>query len=600
MSGTKIDLHQEISDFKDEYFFRRDGKQNFHHSMNHRSLIKNTVEDTVRFFQQTIEASSDAIVAINKEDCIVFYNAGAETIFSWRANEIIGRHISKLMPVEYYGNIFKNFDEIMRKSVVIPREIVGIRRDGEEFPAEVTVSRFSDAGDVIQVAILRDISIRREAEIEGKKSNRLYKLLRRTAMAANEAMDSDQAIEKCMKILCKSEDWSAGILFEKPADSLAEFILSDIKYLSSSKVVSGVLTQNVENLSNYSNSLITQVLTTNSIVGHKNLPGGVSFSGAHGALALPIFVQNEIVSILVFFSAEAIDFDESFLQVLKSIASQIARVIERKNAEDELRLAKLEADSANRAKSDFLSSMSHELRTPMNAILGFSEFLLNDPRNPLNETQTDYLTNVFNAGNHLLSLMNDVLELARVEAGKVDLSPENLSANHAVRESIDLISTFANEKNIEIIDKTVQKAELVLFADATRLHQVFINILSNAIKYNKPNGKIIIDIEEEGKTHAKIILFNSGNGIAEVYQDSVFEPFERLDQENGDIPGTGIGLTVTRRFVELMGGKIGFDNKPGVGVSFWFTVPLFDAEVGSGHVSSTTTSTFTVNDMAVS
>ena len=586
MSERKIDLHQEIAGFKDEYFFERNGSKNFHHSMNHRSLIKRTVEDTVRFFQLTIEAASDAIVAVNKENCIIFYNSGAEAIFNWCADEIIGRHIGKLMPTDHYGELFESQNS-EKSPILIPREITGIRRDGVEFPAEITVSKFADADDVIQVIILRDISVRRNAEIAGEENARLYSLLRRTAIAANEAMGSDQAISKCLEIICESENWHAGFLFERRDSMTAEFSMSKTHYVSMSATNPEIYSKRVDKLLHCSNALISKVSLSKQIAWFQDfLDNEITFNepfraidGVRGVLAVPVIALDEIVSILVFYSAEPMNLDKSFVQVLKSAATQISRVVERKQAEDELRLAELAADSANRAKSEFLSSMSHELRTPMNAILGFSEFLLTDVRNPLNETQVDYLENVFDAGNHLLSLVDEILELARVEAGKVAFSPEDVSINAVATGAVELISQLANDNKLTIENNIDRYEETHVLADATRLRQIFINILSNAVKYNERDGKVVINLEKQDEKEVKITIFNSGDGIAEEHFDKVFEPFDRLNKDGSEISGTGIGLTVTSRFVELMGGKIGFDSEPGKGVTFWFTVPLFDAEV---------------------
>jgi len=243
---------------------------------------------------------------------------------------------------------------------------------------------------------------------------------------------------------------------------------------------------------------------------------------------------------------------------------------ERKLAETALVEARDEADRANRTKSEFLSSMSHELRTPMNAILGFGQLLQYD--DTLGEDHKDNVKEILKAGEHLLELINDVLDLAKVESGHIDLSIEPVEVCPVVSECITLISTLAAKRNISISHAGLKGA--AVRADRTRLRQVLLNLLSNAIKYNRDGGSIKIEQQNDGGDRLCILISDTGTGISEKNLKELFQPFNRLDAENSNVEGTGIGLTITRRIVEMMGGSVDVRSEVGVGSTFWIELPL--------------------------
>jgi PAS domain S-box-containing protein len=245
----------------------------------------------------------------------------------------------------------------------------------------------------------------------------------------------------------------------------------------------------------------------------------------------------------------------------------------RNEALRESQAAKVEAERANLAKSEFLSRMSHELRTPLNAILGFGQLLELHPDAP---AQRDHVREILGAGRHLLTLIDEVLDLARVESGNLTVSPEPVAVLPLVQECQKLLRLQAQARNIRLVDPSPQCA-VHLRADRTRLKQVLLNLLSNAVKYNREGGSVSVAcLGGDGASPGtlRIRVHDTGAGLRPEQLPRLFVPFDRLDAEAQRIPGTGIGLALSKRLVELMGGQIGVESTPGAGSTFWVELPL--------------------------
>ncbi|MCK5262131.1 MAG: hypothetical protein KAJ92_00535 [Gammaproteobacteria bacterium] len=240
---------------------------------------------------------------------------------------------------------------------------------------------------------------------------------------------------------------------------------------------------------------------------------------------------------------------------------------------ENLEVEKMRAEKANQAKSEFLSSMSHELRTPMNAILGFGQILELDAED-LNEVQRDNVKEILDAGHHLLLLINDVLDLAKVESGELQVSMEKVHIDDLLHQCITLVAAQAEARQLELIDR-ISCNGYIVSADFTRLKQVMLNLLSNAVKYNHEQGSITLGCEITSDQRICIRVTDTGGGLTENEIAKLFTTFERLNVEH-NVEGTGIGLVITKHLVELMGGSIGVESTPGEGSTFWIELNLFE------------------------
>jgi PAS domain S-box-containing protein len=248
-------------------------------------------------------------------------------------------------------------------------------------------------------------------------------------------------------------------------------------------------------------------------------------------------------------------------------------ISERKKTDDALKIARLEAERANRAKSEFLSRMSHDLRTPLNAILGFAQIL---ELASLGPEERESVTQILKGGQHLLQLINEVLDIARIEAGHLSLSVEPVNAGEIVQQAVELVRPLAGARAIAI-DVHLPPHEVVIRADRQRLNQVLLNLLSNAVKYNRPGGRVTAGIESFDDGRVRIAVTDTGPGIPPAKLALLFQPFERLGAEQLGIEGTGLGLALSWRLAEAMEGTLGVTSEVDRGSTFWIELADCDA-----------------------
>ncbi len=244
------------------------------------------------------------------------------------------------------------------------------------------------------------------------------------------------------------------------------------------------------------------------------------------------------------------------------------------------------AENSNYAKSEFMARMSHELRTPMNAILGFGQLLKVDAQMEKAGARVSDVDRILRAGKHLLELINEVLDLSQIEAGKLKVSLEPINISGLKSEILDFTSSLIKQRGLHLIDENAGSEQLYVHADKTRLRQVLLNLISNAIKYNRENGSIKLGISKKGD-RLRFTVSDTGLGIPVSLQEKIFEPFERLGVELSDVEGTGIGLAISKKLMDLMSGSIGFVSMEGEGSSFYIEIPLASSPIEAPRPLST-------------
>jgi signal transduction histidine kinase len=259
--------------------------------------------------------------------------------------------------------------------------------------------------------------------------------------------------------------------------------------------------------------------------------------------------------------------------VLKGHLWTFEDITERKVMENGIIRAKDEAVKANLAKSEFLSNMSHELRTPLNAILGFSQLL--EIKEPLSSQQEMFVQEILKGGRHLLNLINEVLDLSRIEAGRMKISTDAIKIGTVIGECLSLVRPAAINKGIQMTSEQSVFWDRYVYADPTRLKQILLNLLENAIKYNRDNGSVFIRCEGQ-EDYLYVHICDTGIGIPPQAKEKIFEPFYRM--EHPRVEGTGIGLSLVKRFIQLMGGKVGVKSRLGEGSDFWISLPMVRSE----------------------
>jgi PAS domain S-box-containing protein len=506
-----------------------------------RKQVEEKLRWTEESFRLMVESVTDyAIVMLDPEGLVVSWNTGAERIEGYRAEEIVGQHFSQFYPAEDVAAGKPRHDlDIVASRGRFEDEGWRVRKDGSTFWANVVFTAIRDqAGNARGFAKLtRDLTARNQVE----------------------------AAQKLLDQRLRDQQFYTRSLIESNIDALMTTdplgIITD-------------LNQQMEALTGCTRDELIGTPFKNYFTDPERAEAGIKLVLSKNNVTnyeLTALCKDGTATVVSYNATTFYDRDRK----LQGVFAAARDVTERKRLDQalqeknvELERARAAAEKANLAKSDFLSSMSHELRSPLNAILGFAQ-LINSDSPPPTASQTASIDQILHAGWYLLELINEILDLAQIESGKLALSLEPTSLMEVMLECQAMIEPQAQKRGIRM---TFPKLADPYFVDAdrTRLKQVLINLLSNAIKYNQPNGTVVVDCTEGKPERILVSVRDTGAGLPPDMLMQLFQPFNRLGQERSAEEGTGIGLVMSKRVVELMGGVIGVESKVGSGSVFWF------------------------------
>jgi len=496
-------------------------------------------------FQRLLETSPDAVVVADVTGQILFANEQAERLFGYSREELVGRNVDLLVP----GRLRAAHAIHRERYAAAPRlrpmgsglSLFAQKRSGAEFPVEISLSPVTIGDRTLLSANIRDITERVQSEVAVRRLQGQLLSAVESIQGAFGLFDSNDRL-----VLCNSSYRQImGRLLQ------GELVGKTFDDLLSASVAAGAFALDTTS----AESLIAR------------------WRAHHAAQAGALDVRTPSGQDLRVVERETAD---------GGVVATIWDVTDEVTHEEELRHARAQAEAASAAKTEFLASMSHELRTPLNAILGFAQLLRRDKKTPLSSRQNERVDHVLAGGEHLLRLIDDVLDLARIEAGRVLISLEPVDVVPVLDEVKDTLDSLAARNDINLSVQAIDLDAREVVADRTRFKQVLLNYGSNAIKYGKSGGRVAFAVQARGN-QARVSVLDDGMGIALDKQPLVFQPFQRAGQEAGPIEGTGIGLVISKRLAELMHGAVGFESEPGEGSCFWIELPLHRSTLASGE-----------------
>ncbi len=538
---------------------------------------RKNAEERLHRFRAALDMSPDNVFLIDSASMrFVDMNETACRMLGYTREEFLQMGPQDIKPRLTEDQLRNYFTDILENREKDGRiETVHRRKDGTEFPVEISLRGIGSRDSSLVIAVARDVTERRHAEQAIASESRVNATMADLSKAIIESEfldDISQMVLEGAETLTNSTFGFVGFIDPQTGHLVCPTMTRDIWdecQVPDKRIVFeefgglwGWVLDNREAL--LTNDPTHDPRSTGTPNGH--LP-------IHRFLSTPALAGDKLIGQIAVANANR-DYTEQDQKILERLASLYAIAVQRQQIEEAMLNAKEDAERANRAKSEFLSRMSHELRTPMNSILGFSQLLESDPSEPLSSIQKDSVAQILRAGKHLLELINEILDLSRIESGKLVLSLEPVRLGSAVEEVLTLTESMAEQFGIRIHNLATDYYDFVVVADVTRIKQVLINLISNAIKYNREEGSVTLSCETVEGGYIRLNVADTGRGIPVELRNALFEPFNRLGAEQSPVEGTGIGLTIAKRLVESMSGRIGVESEISKGSTFYIEFPL--------------------------
>jgi len=568
----------------------------------------------------------DGLICINKHGIILSMNPSAERMFSYEADEATGLNISMLMPEPeslHHGEYIQRYLDTGKRNIAATgRDVYGCRKDGEVFPMHLSISEVVLDNERLFFGLIRDISKQEAATDEAREKNNELKT--RAAF--------DRIFAACITALFSNDNREVGLQimlaslarhhpFPVSAVYVGDLVNTDLSRIASFGMAGG-LKQEIKS----GDGLIARsVERCETIVANLSdeccIEGGLVAPAVQAFVLCPITFHERVLGALVVGVAElptelefefirrlatqvGVSFDNfSQFYQLRDAFNQISRqseIIQRKNEE---------LEKANRMKSDFLANMSHELRTPLNGIIGFSEMMKDGVAGDLSDAQRGYCGEIYSSGYHLLGLINEILDLSAIEAGKMETEFADVLLGDVVESSVSLFMETAKERDITISEDIADATEFVCI-DVKKTMQMLGNLLSNAVKFTPDGGRISVSVSlsstppsgdsevGDGVLNAvglpdadgswlELRVSDTGIGIDPDNQSQIFTPFSQMDSSlSREYKGTGLGLPLVKGLAKLLGGRVEMESEPGKGSVFTIHIPYKPSSLAYERIES--------------